>query len=333
MMKHLFAKSNNDSWLRRIGGASGAMIPCLVLGISLGANVAQADLPDGISRMSAYEVRVTKLTDAAVSFLNEGDFKKESFRVRLERSIDADDLQALAKMPWIRTLVLPAIENPPDSAFLKPLVELRQIQFRGLNLPDYSALAELPELREVDFQGGTMQRIDWVAKLPKLEDLNLHQVATIEDYGPLAGLKQLKKLSLAGHKKGPEVLAPVVSTLANLEVISLAFYPGEDLDMIKNCSELREVDCIFSRNLVEISALRNLQKLERLNLWGTKVEDLSALAACKNLKVLNLTDTPAGDLSPLYGCSELLSLTVHEDFPAQAIEDLKKRLPDLRVSQ
>ena len=80
--------------------------------------------------------------------------------------------------------------------------------------------------------------------------------------------------------------------------------------------------------MTDITPLKNLTKLEKINLWGTKVSDLSPLSALSNLKELNLKYCPVEDITPLHG---LKSLEYVYGLKKEVGERLLKAKPDVKI--
>lgn len=80
--------------------------------------------------------------------------------------------------------------------------------------------------------------------------------------------------------------------------LNLAFRPLEDLEALKEMTELR---VLYLRNTLvrDLRPLRNLTRLERLGLASTFVRDLRPLSDLKNLVQLALSHTKVCDLIPL----------------------------------
>ena len=90
---------------------------------------------------------------------------------------------------------------------------------------------------------------------------------------------------------------------------------------------------ISDPTLTDLSPLRHLESLSKLDVSGTSVTDLSPIRQLENLRVLDLANTPVRDLSPVAELHKLESLSlrgtkVYDISPLQGITDL--RTLDLR---
>jgi Leucine-rich repeat (LRR) protein len=73
--------------------------------------------------------------------------------------------------------------------------------------------------------------------------------------------------------------------------------------------------------------------LEFLVLWFNQISELSPLQDLINLKHLFLSDNKISDISPLKNLVNLKTIDLIDNFiPLQQIEELKKALPNCRIS-
>ena len=116
----------------------------------------------------------------------------------------------------------------------------------------------------------------------QLEELALWQHQEIRDISPLAGLTQLKKLTLGRN------------------VIS-------DISPLAELTQLRELH-LGNNQISDISPLAGLTQLWNLVLYRNQIRDISPLAGLKQLSVLHLAENQIRDISPLAGLTELRDL-------------------------
>ena len=195
-----------------------------------------------------------------------------------------------------------------DLAHLLPAASnIHGLYFRGSysNLSDITLLAQFPKLLWLGLEETGVSDLTPLAK-HALTYLNINraQVTSIE---VLRGKTSLEGLHL---QQFPGDMSPV-STLVNLEHLTLSFTGIKDLSLIAP-----------------------LTKLVTLDLWGCKVTDLRPLAG-KPLRSLSLSHMGVEpDLRPLMAIPSLTSLSLHGTGvdPTQ-LADLQAKLPDLYVSR
>jgi len=117
----------------------------------------------------------------------------------------------------------------------------------------------------------------------------------------------------------------------------LATDNGMDLNALLAKAEVTEgyitkLDLRYT-NISNISSLRGLKKLKRLNLAQTKVSDLSPLEGTPALETIAIMDTPITNLGPLKKLKKLAGLTYGGNLPVidQQLEALQKSLPNLDI--
>lgn len=304
----------------------------VILLIASLVNVAMGeDLPVGVKKSGFYEVEITSLTNLAVTYLNNGQYKERDAFILRMNGVTNEDLQKLSMISWIKNLYFSNLKEKIDLSLLEPLKELDTLEIKSAP-PDmnYEFLNMLPKLRVLDFQGGNITNISFLEKLPQITSLTLHGVTTISDYSPLSNMELLVYLSVSQNRKNAEDLAPI-SKLTNLETLKLGGYTGTSLNFISPCKKLRKIDCIFSKNLSDISAVKNFSQLEDLSLQGTMVTDLSALTECSKLKSLNIMDTKVEDIEPLLKIKSLKDVTLPETLSETAKERLKMAFPNANI--
>jgi internalin A len=127
----------------------------------------------------------------------------------------------------------------------------------------------------------------------------------IEDVSPLAGLP-LRGLDLARcHVTDIRALEGMPLTELYLEGTGV-----QDIGALKGMPLVKLY--LSDSGVDDISPLRGAQRLQELNLVGTKVSDLGPLRGMRRLELLWLTGCPVSDLGPLAEVPSLVSLTVAE---------------------
>ena len=101
-----------------------------------------------------------------------------------------------------------------------------------------------------------------------------------------------------------------------------------DLSPLKKLSELRKLD-ISKTPLKDFKPLVGLTKLESLNLTNTQISDIESLSGLANLQILGLNRTPAFDLEPLRGLTNLhelslISIDISSLEPIKGLTNLQK---------
>jgi len=117
-----------------------------------------------------------------------------------------------------------------------------------------------------------------IANLQNLESLQMAGVV-VDDLSPLAGLDQLKSLTLYNGNQ-PLDLTPL-SGLVNLEALTLRNNKITDLTPLAGMSNLRYLD-LEGNQITDVSPLAGLTGLERLFLIDNPISDFSSLAEVRS---------------------------------------------------
>ncbi len=185
-------------------------------------------------------------------------------------------------------------------------------------------LLNFKKLKELDIHTGYFkdqerELTEILSKNNNLEALELYYFTL--DYGLdfLSSLKNLKKLAIR-H-----------SDLGRIPDLKL-------MEKIGELTQLEELDLCANGFIRDISALKKLKNLRRLNISGTNVEDLSPLTEMSNLKSFDFRQKIAdikytninalanlSNLEELYICSSEIKAEYYE------LMDMLKNFKDLRV--
>ncbi len=159
--------------------------------------------------------------------------------------------------------------------------------------------------------------------LSKFEELYLDQNYRIEDLSPLAGMVNLKKLTL--YNNLIEDISPI-KELVNLEELWIDWNPIRDISPLEGMTKLKKLK-IADAFLEDISPLAGLTKIENLWIIRSKINDIQFLGNMTEMNYLKL------DLNNITDISVLANMKKLEQFmaPDNMISDLNplKDLPKL----
>ena len=254
---------------------------------------------------------------------------------------DLEDLQFLFQL---KSLDL-SYNEIDDISDLKVLENLEELNLSHNSIYDLSPLSGLVKLKELNLKENIIDDVSCLASLKRLEELDLSQNPVREIY-PLKTLRNLKFLDINGNKHLQDryklnfkicILKNINKQLFNY-IKSLNIRCDKDIDELKTLNlalsdkenpELEHLNGIeLFENLEELS-LKNqaivdlrptlkLQKLEKLNLEGTKIKNLDELPNFKSLKTIVLPD-----LKGEFNLKTLLSENIHTKYK-EGISDMSK---------
>ena len=141
----------------------------------------------------------------------------------------------------------------------------------------------------------------------QLEELRLWQHQEIRDISPLAGLTQLKNLSLSENDVSD--ISPLAG-LTQLRDLHLGGNQIRDISPLAGLTQLWNL-ALYRNQIRDISPLAGLKQLSILRLANNQIRDISPLAGLTQLRdlgFLGLGDNQISDISPLAGLTQLEKL-------------------------
>ena len=198
-------------------------------------------------------------------------------------------------------------------------IVIRRTAAKMLNKePDELTNADFKQIIRLDFSGKKLSNIRLLRKFKNLQELNLSDLPDTAKPKPiwrafLEKLHILKPRSYTVNWSGGMSTGrgPGPSTIITLDKNSI------DLSPIRKLSDLRKLDLNLT-NFENIKSLKDLDNLTELNLAGTAFSDLKQIKGLKNLQKLNLGGTQILDLELIRAHANLsqlsLSSTAIEDF-------------------
>ena len=207
--------------------------------------------------------------------------------VRLERCAPDLALDPLASLDP-ESVVLAGVTELESFAFARGYTRIARLEVSGaFNLQDLSALEGLPLTSVTLAECFRVEDLDVLGRLGGLVALELHELAFLEDIGPLAALRELERLTLLGS---PSVssLEPLRG-LANLRALHLDCDGVADLGPLGGLA-LETLDLTGLRAVGEFAPLAGSGALTSLSLRGIERLDLRVLGSQAGLRQLHLED-------------------------------------------
>ena len=205
---------------------------------------------------------------------------------------------------------------------LEGLTRLNNIKLRGNRITDVSPLAGLINVDWLGLEENEITDLSPLKDLTKLNGIGI-EGNPISDVSPLAGL-----LSLEGIRAWNTSISDF-SPLAESPRLRWLEFSGDrsmsNLTSLRGLKTLRRLE-INHCGVSDISGLAQLTQLQSLTLHDNLIADVSPLKNLKGLTHLNLSDNVISDVSPLSGLSKLETLILQNNVIAD-ISPLEK-LPD-----
>ncbi len=284
---------------------------------------------------------LTNLTDLQISGGNEvlntlspiknlKKLKKLGIRATCK---NLDEIAGLTSLTHLK-LSLPTGEDISAVANFKNLVEF---EFETCNKKmDISPIGGLKKLKRVYLQND-VKSLEPLKKLKNIEKLGLYNfsltysISAYEIKEIVSGMKGLKELTLlnCGIKD-----CKFLSGLKKLEVLYLDMNKIRNLTGLEGLKELRSLSLNYydlGTNTLDLSAIKNLTKLESLGLSGNTVKSISPLSKLVNLEWLGLSETGTTDLAPLLKLKNLKRLVIYNCADPDGLEAFTKKYPDCEI--
>ncbi|MEU9830999.1 NACHT domain-containing protein [Streptosporangium sp. NPDC048047] len=200
---------------------------------------------------------------------------------------DSESLRFLRSTPPLHWLFLRSVDatdlNDLES---QPTLTLLYVRMTSRRRSDLDYLTRLPGLRSLilenfDFAGS----LAFLDELPRLDTLQLGDVGSVRDFGPVARQTTLQDLRLRGARHLKSVT--FLSDLSCLQTLSLEESEVADLDPLAGLPQLRYFYLQGARRVTDLSPLAGLENLRELVLDGTApVLDLAPLADRPSLQII-----------------------------------------------
>lgn len=192
---------------------------------------------------------------------------------------------------------------------LEYATNLERIEFRRNAISDLSPLAGLIRLNNIKLRGNKITDVSPLAELINVDWLGLEE-NEIRDLSPLKGLVKLNGIGLEGN---PLSDVSPLSGLLSLEGISAWNTQISDFSPLAGARRLKWLEFSGDRSLSELSSLKNVKSLRRLNISHCGISDISGLSELTQLQSLTLHDNSISDISPLANLKGLTHLNLEHN--------------------
>lgn len=193
-----------------------------------------------------------------------------------------------------------------DVSILGSFTTLTELTLSENRVADISSLSTLVNLKTLVLETNQVQDISALRRMRYLKTLNLGS-NDVTDLAPLADLHRLANLYLHGNKNIRALLP--LENLSQLRILTLDNVPvGDQAAVLGDKLNLKELS-IAGGQLRDISPLRRLRGLTRLNLRDNDIVDLEPLSGLANLRDLDLqSNQNVSSILPLAGLARLEAL-------------------------
>ena len=212
---------------------------------------------------------------------------------------------------------------------VEKFMNLQSLNIAGTQIISIEPIKELLDLNELNISGTRITNVSALRNLKNLETLDMDNLP-VTDLDPLQGLTNLKLLQMDGlqaTKEAKEILRSKIpdclivyqtDTLQkwwnnlSLDWKTIFGYPASvpnrvQLHQIQNLKELGFKDNL---RISDLTPLKMLDRIRKLQFSGTVISDLKPLATQANLQILKCPNNPIKELDPLKSLPGLLELDI-----------------------
>ncbi|CAL6002272.1 leucine-rich_repeat domain-containing protein [Hexamita inflata] len=192
---------------------------------------------------------------------------------------------------------------------ISSLVTLKELDLsQNKGIKDISPLCQLKSLTKLNMRQCELKNIDQISLLINLQDLNLSENIGI-DISPLCKLKKLIRLLI---RECDLINFNKIGLLTNLQVLDSSINilkTIDSIDLLVNLKELTISENQYTKT-INITSLKYLTDLIKLNLSGCGLRQLSALKPLINLQTLELSNNYFNNINELQYLKSLTHLNL-----------------------
>ena len=196
-----------------------------------------------------------------------------------------------------------------DLRGLEHAINLERIELRHNAISDLSPLANLTRLNNIKLRGNRITDVSPLAGLVNVNWLGLEE-NEITDLSPLKGLIKLNGIGIEGN---PVSDVSPLANLTSLEGIRAWNTSISDFSPLANSLRLQWLEFSGDRSMSNLTSLRGLKTLRRLEINHCGISDISGLAQLTQLQSLTLHDNLIADVSPLKNLKGLTHLNLSDN--------------------
>ncbi|WEV46474.1 leucine-rich repeat domain-containing protein [Bifidobacterium sp. ESL0690] len=227
---------------------------------------------------------------------------------------DIRDISDLAKLIKLQTLYC-SHNQISDLSPLAGLVSLQTLSVTRQNssaqILDLVPLAALTALTHLNMSGNIVKSVAPLSGLINLNKLDISE-DNVSDISSLSGLVNLTSLDVTGNSLDS---IEAVQGMTHLQELyageqhneNFAERSIEDVSPLKDLTDLRKLD-LSSNAIKDISSLQGLVNLRELWVGCNHIADIGALAGMRSLTLLSIDYNQIQSLEPLRGLSQLQEL-------------------------
>ncbi|MBQ8894303.1 MAG: leucine-rich repeat domain-containing protein [Clostridia bacterium] len=242
---------------------------------------------------AVYKEPITVSTNATLTAIAVSDSGLVSPRLQLSYEINNANEYIEFADAKVEKMVRAALDRPSGRIYAAQLLSVTDLASDGIE-------GSIRSLKDLEY-------------MPSLQALWINNELLIEDYSPLAGLTELKILSLSGCALSDQDLQSI-NGLTQLTELSL---DNNHLTTLQPLSALHDLEflSVCSNDLESTSVFPEFPKLKWLYLSSNNLMNVDGLSELSELLTLDVSYNFISDLSPLTGLKKLTDLYLKDNTP------------------
>ena len=212
--------------------------------------------------------------------------------------------------PGLEEAVREAIEKHEGTITYKDIQNLQVLDASNRQIEDLDGIEVMTELRDINLENNFVKSVSPLKSLMKLQNLNLrnNEITKLEDidFQDIIYLN-LHELSLRHNVKR--------DSEGEGERI-------EDISLLKNMVSLKKLE-LRDNHIKDLSPLSNLRKLLKVDVRENKFTSIKPLETLTRLENLNIRDNATESLEPLRYLTKLKKLNIHSNFEIDSLDPIK----------
>ncbi|MFO7881489.1 MAG: hypothetical protein R6U52_02990 [Kosmotogaceae bacterium] len=234
--------------------------------------------------------KVTRLITPEGTYTLKWEYNRHSSETDFQNSVYVDNITVtpcatLGEIVFLpdeslQTILLERVGKDSTPIYSLELKDMTSFHHENSDLSDLTGLEYAKDLRFINIFNNEVESLGPLSELSKLEVIN-------------AGANKISDLNFA-------------EKLTNIKIMSLTGNEISTLTPIQNAINLTELK-LGNNNINDLSPLENLVNLEILEIYQNEIEDedLVSLSELTNLKKLDLMTCSVTDITPLASLTEL----------------------------
>ena len=154
---------------------------------------------------------------------------------------------------------------------------------------DLSSISQCQNLETFYMFNAKLENIRFLCQNAKLKNLNLG-LSNVTNISGIAQVENLESVTLCNATSNSILGMNELNQLCNLISLTIVNATSADIDIIKECKNLRSLSLIDSRESVDLKKLSDMEHLETLYIPDSNLENVGLLSEFTALKEVSISE-------------------------------------------